>query len=103
MSINIAADLIYKLAETVRGYNADDAKMLRWMAETFEKNSDIGRVLGTFGNILTQDFPCPYCGDDPKKKGRWRIVKFVCNTSRDYEAGYRVEWKCPTCGEREIR
>lgn len=101
--LNAVLDLLYKLAELVRGYNADDARILRWMAELFEKNPDLGKTVNVFGGLLSDEFPCPYCGDDPARAGKWRIVKTICNTSRDYAAGYRVEWKCPTCGEREIR
>jgi hypothetical protein len=103
VSILHATDIIYKTAELVRGYNPDDAKILRWIAEVFEKNPDIGRVLGTFGNLLTEEFTCPYCGDDPERQGKMRVTKLLCNTGRDYAAGYRTEWQCSTCKEREIR
>ena len=103
MNFNIATDQLYKLAEIVRNYNADDARVLRLMARVFEKHPDLARILGTFGGLLTEEFPCPYCGDDPEKAGKMRVVKLLCSTGRDYAAGYRTQWRCSTCGEMEIR
>jgi hypothetical protein len=103
LDISVALDQLYKLAEIIRGYNPDDAKKLRWMAEVWEKHPDLARVLGTFGGLLTGEFPCPYCGDDPEKNGTMRVVKLLCSSGRDYAAGYRTQWRCDTCGEMEIR
>lgn len=103
-------DLMYKLAEIVRGYRPDDAEMLRQMARTFERNPDLPRTLGVFGNLLTQSFECPYCGDtypvdpmNPEAHKTMRVLKLVCSSGRDYAAGYRTVWRCDKCGEQEIR
>lgn len=105
MNWNIATDQLYGLAELVRKYNADDARMLRLMAEIFERSAgvNIPQVLATFGNILNDEFTCPYCGDDPGKAGKMRVQKLLCSSGRDYAAGYRTQWRCGTCGEMEIR
>jgi predicted RNA-binding Zn-ribbon protein involved in translation (DUF1610 family) len=103
MNFHIATDQIYTLAELVRKYNPDDARVLRQMAEVFEKYPDIPRIIGTFGGLLTEEFPCPYCGDDPEQAGKMRVIKLLCSTGRDYAAGYRTQWRCDKCGEMEIR
>jgi len=71
-------------------------------------NERLGNDLRTIAHYVRQwpyvppnEGLCPYCG--PETQARWHVIEWLCPADREYQTGARAIWKCPRCGEMEVR